>query len=124
MFWIVNDVGGLDGFKKFQIFCLPFLNPVVLWVQFVTEKSNQEGGLQMAKTKRETIINSLVDNYDCVEVPSKSGKYRQFKRAGVEDSYIFVGKSGAVRVGRIASKSQSITRSKWVVEHLLENWKK
>lgn len=74
------------------------------------------------KTKRDIIIEALVEKQGCIEMECKSGKYRQFNRPGIEDSYIFVGRSGAVRVGRIATKSQSITNSKWVKEHLLEKW--
>ena len=75
------------------------------------------------KGKRDTIIEALLER-GLVEVPSRS-KYRQFKAPeSNEESYIFVGQNGAVRTGRIASKSRSITRSKWVQEFLLEKWEK
>ena len=74
------------------------------------------------KTKRDIIIDALIDDNGCIEVECRSGKYRQFKRPEVDDSFIFVGRNGAVRVGRVATKSTSITNTKWVKEILLEKW--
>ena len=74
------------------------------------------------KTKRDVIIDALVNENGCVEIDCKSSKYRQFERPGIDDSYLFVGRNGAVRVGRVATKSQSLTNTKWVKEILLKKW--
>ena len=74
----------------------------------------------MAKlTKRDKIVAALLER-GCEEMDCRSGKYRQFNRPEVEGSYLFVGKKGAVRVGRVATKSLSITNSKWVQKILLD----
>ena len=68
----------------------------------------------MAKiTKTQKIINGLVDKGH-EEVPCKSSKYRQFTVPFKPDTFIFVGKRCAVRVGTCASKSYSVTHSKFV----------
>lgn len=57
--------------------------------------------------KSEKVINLLLEK-GCKEIVSKS-KYRQFTRPGRDDFY-FVGKAGALRAGKIASNTISLTR--------------
>jgi hypothetical protein len=58
-------------------------------------------------TKTEKIVNELIKR-GCTEViPSKSSKYRQFKISHREEFY-WVGRSGALRVGKNSSHSMSI----------------
>jgi len=66
-------------------------------------------------TKTEKIINELIRR-GCTEIiPSKSSKYRQFKPKDSEMSFCndgrfyWVGRNGAVRVGKNSSDSISIT---------------
>ncbi len=62
----------------------------------------------MRQTLQERIARYLVDGRGFREVESRSRKYRQFQAPGAE-SYYFVGRSGAVRSGRIVTNSSSIT---------------
>ena len=63
----------------------------------------------MASKKRQKVIDYLRDK-GCSEVPCRSGKYRQFKRANqTDDKYYFVSRNGALRMGTSASNSISIT---------------
>ena len=57
--------------------------------------------------KSEKVINLLLEK-GCKEIKSKS-KYKQFTRPGRNDFY-FVGRAGALRTGKTASKSTSLTR--------------
>jgi len=68
------------------------------------------------KTKEEKIIEGLLER-ECKEIPCKSRKYRQFLRQGLKDatgqemeSFYFVGRNGALRVGKNISNSFSISR--------------
>ena len=56
----------------------------------------------------EKIIEHLLQK-GCKEIPCKSKKYRRFTRPDRNDFY-FVGKAGALRAGKIVSKSISLTR--------------
>ena len=77
----------------------------------------------MAKTKRDTIIEALLAQ-GFTEIQSRS-KYRTFQYPdSSRDDKVFVGKAGAVRFGRVASKSVSLSHTAWVNENLLANWKK
>ena len=58
--------------------------------------------------KAEKIIKWLEEERGCIELKSKSGKYRQFKRLDSTDFY-FVGKNGALRAGKSASNSVSLS---------------
>jgi len=58
--------------------------------------------------KREKVIEFLKQR-GCKEVESKSGKYKKFSRPTRKDFY-FVGRNGALRVGKNASQSISLTR--------------
>lgn len=61
----------------------------------------------MAKiTKSDKLAAALV-KLGHEEIPSKSGKYRTFKRDGLITLY-FVGKNGALRSGPSASRSYSL----------------
>lgn len=60
------------------------------------------------QTKAEKIIQELL-KWGCKEVASKSRKYRQFKRPNF-DNYYFVGRHGALRVGKTVSNSVSLTK--------------
>lgn len=60
------------------------------------------------ETKQERIIKYLIEK-GCVEIESKSYKYRTLKRPDKENWLFFVGKNGAVRTGKISSASVSIT---------------
>jgi hypothetical protein len=83
-----------------------------MMVSVVREKNTL--GVYMGKmTKREKIVEGLVDK-GYKEVPCRSGKYLQFTIPFKPDTFIFVGKKGAVRVGPCASKSYSVTSSKFV----------
>ena len=65
----------------------------------------------MAKqTKRDRVIEHITGR-GAVELESSSRKYRKFTRpeGGANRPYWFVGKSGALRTGRIASDSRSVT---------------
>lgn len=66
----------------------------------------------MAKRKRELIIEALL-TLGCEEVECRSGKYRAFRKetlgGGVNPFHYFVGKSGALRRGKVPSDSMSIT---------------
>jgi hypothetical protein len=57
----------------------------------------------------------------CKEVESNSRKYRTFERpsGSAVDTFYFVGKKGALRVGRCASKSCSVEQ---VVPAMLKRW--
>ena len=57
-------------------------------------------------TNQETIIMALIDR-GCKEVQSTSRKYRQFIAPNGKNYW--VGKQGAVRIGKCISKSTSIT---------------
>ena len=62
------------------------------------------------KLIREKVIDYLTEK-GLVEIESKSGKYRTFmKKNDINAYHYFVGKKGAVRVGKCSSKSISITR--------------
>ena len=58
--------------------------------------------------KAERIIRWLEEERGCTELKSKSRKYRQFKRLDSTDFY-FVGKNGALRAGKSASDSVSLS---------------
>lgn len=60
------------------------------------------GAISMSKT--EQIITGL-KRFGAVEVKSRSAKYRTFIDPRCNGRFIFVGKKGAVRVGRTSSKS-------------------
>lgn len=62
----------------------------------------------MKRKRAEQIINYLLEK-GCKEVPCKPRKYRQFARSD-KDGFYFVGKSGALRAGKVAGKSVSLTR--------------
>lgn len=59
-------------------------------------------------TQTERIVNTLKSN-GFSEVDCRSGKYRQFRIPGLNLSF-FVGKRGALRYGRIATKSKAINK--------------
>jgi len=61
----------------------------------------------MAKRKRDKIADALAER-GCIEVESRSRKYKQFMIPG-RDNFYFVGKSGALRVGKTISNSISLT---------------
>lgn len=61
----------------------------------------------MKKTLADKVIDFLIEK-GMKEVPSKSRKYRTFSPPNRDDFY-FVGKKGAVRVGKTSSKSFSIS---------------
>jgi len=64
----------------------------------------------MAKeTKTQRIIKLLLSKGSTEIILSKSKKYKQFTINGRPGMYFWVGKSGAVRVGKNPSKSISIT---------------
>ena len=60
----------------------------------------------MMKTKNEKIVEWLISK-GCKEIKSKS-KYRQFTRPQ-DIEYYFVGRNGALRAGKTASDSVSIS---------------
>lgn len=61
----------------------------------------------------------FLESRGSVEVQGKS-HYRQFTRPGREPgTFYFVGTMGAVRVGRCASKSMSVTEG---VHRIVEKW--
>lgn len=64
----------------------------------------------MAQTKRDKIIERLLAA-GCKEVESRSRKYRTFTRNSHQDlfPYWFVGKNGALRTGKNATDSVSVT---------------
>lgn len=65
----------------------------------------------MAKqTKRDKIVESLL-KAGHEEMECKSGKYRQFTVMGRDEEFFFVGKKGALRIGKCATKSLSLTNS-------------
>ena len=59
-------------------------------------------------TKTERIINFLTAGLKKTEIPTNTRKYRKFTGRN-ENHFYFVGRSGGVRSGRIASDSISIT---------------
>ncbi len=62
----------------------------------------------MKQSKADKIINWIL-RQGCKETPSRS-KYRQFTRPGHEQGYFyFVGKNGALRTGKSASNSISLS---------------
>ena len=62
----------------------------------------------MKKTKTDKIVEILLAK-GCKEIESKSRKYRKFERPEKTD-YYFVGKNGALRVGKNIGDSVSLTR--------------
>ena len=58
-------------------------------------------------TETQKIINTI-ENFGFEEVPCRSKKYRQFKVS--EKNSLFVGKRGALRYGRVATKSMSVNK--------------
>ena len=60
------------------------------------------------KTLTDRVVRYLVEGRKMQEIPTKS-RYRQFIPTGNNPNYYFVGKAGAVRSGRTASNSISIT---------------
>ena len=64
------------------------------------------------KTKKDSLIITLIKG-GCVEVESRS-KYQQFTVPNKEGVFYFIGKAGALRIGKVASKSRSLT-------HLVRN---
>ena len=69
------------------------------------------------KTKTQKLIESL-EKMGCKEVKGKS-KYRQFTIPGRDNEFYFVGSRAALRVGRIASKSFSISHR---VNDIIKKW--
>jgi hypothetical protein len=72
------------------------------------------------KTLNDRVVRFFEDAWNMKEVPCKSGKYRQFVLEGFENAY-FVGSKGAVRFGKCASKSVSISHK---VVPDIEKWEK
>lgn len=60
------------------------------------------------KTLTDRVVRYLVEGRKMQEMPSRS-RYRQFIPTGNNPAYYFVGKAGAIRSGRTASNSISIT---------------
>jgi hypothetical protein len=60
------------------------------------------------KTLTDRVVRYLVEGRRMQEMPSKS-RFRQFIPTGNNPAYYFVGKAGAIRSGRTASNSVSIT---------------
>jgi hypothetical protein len=60
------------------------------------------------KTKKEKLI-EILEEMGCKEVQSKSRKYRSFSDPESPNNFYFVGVKGAVRHGRVVSKSMSFT---------------
>ena len=60
------------------------------------------------KTLTDRVVRYLVEGRDMAEINSRS-KYRQFVQHGNNPNYYFVGKAGAVRAGKSASDSVSLT---------------
>ncbi|MFA5025655.1 MAG: hypothetical protein WC503_04070 [Candidatus Shapirobacteria bacterium] len=59
------------------------------------------------KTLTDRVIRYLIEGRELQEVASKS-KYRQFTGPNIDTNY-FAGKAGAVRTGKCASNSKSLT---------------
>jgi hypothetical protein len=59
-------------------------------------------------SKTETLIEAL-KKLGCQELPGGSRKYRKFTKPGGREGFYFVGRAGALRVGRIASRSSSFS---------------
>jgi hypothetical protein len=55
------------------------------------------------------------------EVPCRSGKYRQFEKEGNSCDPFYVGTKGAVRTGKCATKSISVSH---LVHPAVKNWEK
>ena len=66
------------------------------------------GGMDMKKTRADNIVEWLVSK-GCKEIKSRS-KYRQFSIPD-RTSFYFVGKNGALRAGKNASESVSLTHT-------------
>ena len=62
----------------------------------------------MAKLVQQDKISKWLVSRGFEEVPSTTKKYRRFK-SNKEGFFYFVGRKGAVRVGRVVSKSFSVT---------------
>lgn len=60
------------------------------------------------ETKSQKISRMLQDNGSIIQ-PSTSNKYTKLSIPNKPDYFYFVGKNGALRVGKIASKSISLT---------------
>lgn len=59
-------------------------------------------------TKTEKLINHLI-SIGCIEVDSKTRKYRKFTIPDINDKFYFVGRNASLRKGRISSNSVSLT---------------
>jgi hypothetical protein len=62
----------------------------------------------MAKLKRDKVIEFLKGR-GCEELPRISKKYQKFSYPGRDDQFYFVGKAGALRVGKNQSSSFSVS---------------
>ena len=58
--------------------------------------------------KSEQVVQSLLAK-GCRELPSPSRKYRKFTHPRGPDIFYFIGKAGALRAGKNASSSISLT---------------
>jgi hypothetical protein len=81
----------------------------------------------MAKlTNAQKMVENLL-KLGCKEVPCRSGKYRQFTRFDKEGEFFFVGVKGALRAGKVATKSITLSHTnfakKLVEEVIYENVK-
>jgi hypothetical protein len=71
------------------------------------------------KTLTDSVVRYLEERLDMKEVECRSGKYRQFEKDGSDP--FFVGTKGAVRTGKCASKSISVSH---LIQPALKNWEK
>ena len=62
----------------------------------------------MAMTQTERVVRYLTEELKRQELPSRSRKYRKFTGLRPETFY-WIGKNGAVRVGKASSNSMSLT---------------
>lgn len=80
-----------------------------------TRRASHKGIGEGKNTIAHKVIEFLKARYGCTEVPSRAGKYVTLEipnRESLNENekrFYFIGRNGAVRVGKCASKSYSIT---------------
>jgi len=75
----------------------------------------------MAKKLQDRVAAYLIEAKGFLEIPSTSQKYRKFMNPLKKGQFYFLGKSGAVRVGRTVSNSISLTLQ---VHATLQAWER
>ena len=120
-----NEFGSQNewGDELFKILDYRLLAAEIVSVREAGEAGTRKEGRQVKhETKAERLARALMA-MGCIEIPSKTRKYRTFLRkyvtAAGKPTYYFVGKMGALRAGTCATKSVSLEQ---LIPALLESY--